>query len=68
MSVLEVKLKSKCTNDDFADLYAIIVVDHLGATLFIQDKVDEVVLYAELNVHTLRAIATAAEGEKRRKR
>jgi hypothetical protein len=48
-------------------LKAVIIVGSEGAHIWIQDNNGEAVLMADLDVHTLRAVATAAEGERRKK-
>ena len=68
MSSLRVKLNHAVLDSDFDHLEAVIIVESEGAHLWIQDKNGEAVLMADLDVHTLRAVATAAEGERRKKR
>jgi hypothetical protein len=64
---LRVSLRQSVLDSDFDGLEAVIIVESEGAHLWIQDKNGEAVLMADLDVHTLRAVATAAEGERRRK-
>jgi hypothetical protein len=68
VSSLRVKLNHAVLDSDFDHLEAVIIVGSEGAHLWIQDKNGEAVLMADLDVHTLRAVATAAEGERRKKR
>jgi hypothetical protein len=64
---LRVELNQTVLDSAHDGLRAVIIVGSEGAHLWIQDSFGEAVLMADLEVHTLRAIATAAEGERRKK-
>jgi len=68
VSDLRVQLNCVTVKWDLQDLYAVIVVDVDGARMEVYDRHDEVVFWTDLDVHTLRAVATAADGERRKKR